>query len=95
MRGTMNVESKEGTSSTFWFTIFARRVERPSHRPSGKKMPSMALSERVNDARVLLVEDNPVNRMVGLQELIGLTADIASEAPKQSQRWNNDRTIFC
>ncbi|MBU2895154.1 TMAO reductase system sensor histidine kinase/response regulator TorS [Vibrio hepatarius] len=73
MGGTLQLESQIGKGSQFSFSIFL---------PNGKKMlPKQRISGEKHPARVLLVEDNPINSMVaeGFLESLGHQIDIAPD----------------
>jgi PAS domain S-box-containing protein len=77
MGGAAGVESEPGRGSAFWFT--ARLGKRPAAATPfsriGEKMPTI----KVRGLRLLLAEDNPINREVALELLkdMGLTSDHA------------------
>ncbi len=81
MGGDSGVDSVPGVGSTFWFTCRLRRGRGQMPRA----LTPLALdAERLlrrqhGGARVLLVEDNPINRDVAVDLLhgVGLTVDIA------------------
>ena len=66
MGGTAGVDSTPGTGSTFWFT--ARLMKGPRRQDQAiapKAEPAEAiLANRFGDRRILLVEDEPVNREI-------------------------------
>ncbi|NOH72753.1 TMAO reductase system sensor histidine kinase/response regulator TorS [Vibrio pectenicida] len=73
MGGTLRLESQVGKGSQFSFSIFL---------PNGEKMlPKQPISGEKHPARVLLVEDNPVNSMVaeGFLESLGHHIEIAPD----------------
>jgi signal transduction histidine kinase len=87
MDGEIGVESVHGEGSTFWFRIPLR----PVAAAAGEQIPSIAAASEapgngaapgsLGGARLLAVEDNPVNQVVLLAQLdaLGLTADLAPD----------------
>ncbi len=75
MGGTIGVDSEPGLGSTFWFTAVFDKVEQSAPQPAS--LPKERLGKSfVSGARILVVEDNPVNREVLLAQLsvLGLQA---------------------
>jgi PAS domain S-box-containing protein len=70
MGGKAGVDSQPGQGSTFWISIPMRQTAGVIAAPDSEAVPDVQLS-----GRVLLVEDEPINREIGceLLELIGLT----------------------
>ncbi len=87
MEGVLGVDSVEGKGSQFWFTA--------SFQCSDKKPPVRAelIPKNITippDAKVLLVEDNPINQMVAqkMLEKVGLKPVLANNGVEAMQRLN-------
>jgi signal transduction histidine kinase/CheY-like chemotaxis protein len=83
MDGEVGVDSTPGKGSCFWFTA---RLERghgivPSMPVADDEQAETRLRRDHHDARLLLAEDNPINREVALEMLfgVGLTVDTAED----------------
>jgi PAS domain S-box-containing protein len=74
MGGDIGFDSIEGQGSTFWFEIAAPEAVRPA------PMEPVA-SGRLEGLKVLVVEDNPANRMIvrKILENLGATVDVAED----------------
>jgi two-component system, sensor histidine kinase and response regulator len=85
MGGTIGVESRPGAGSEFWFTVSFGRETEQSANPMVAPSPD-APSETAKAAapgpraRLLVVEDNPVNQKVAVRmvEKLGYRADVAA-----------------
>ncbi len=79
MGGDAGADSVPGRGSTFWFTARLARGQATQRQAVLKSDAAAVLRRQYADARLLLVEDNAINREVALDLLrdAGLTADTA------------------
>ena len=87
MEGDVGVESQPGKGSTFWFTARLKRLAK-SVKPERSTSPALSASEIEQQLilqgigrRILLAEDNPINREVALYLLsdVALSVDVAED----------------
>ena len=84
MGGTLGLDSVEGEGSSFWFTAKLETAAEKHVTP----LDTVASNEGLQlNARILLVEDNPVNQMVAqkMLERIGLKATLANNGVEALQ----------
>jgi PAS domain S-box-containing protein len=83
MKGECGVDSQQGVGSTFWFTAVLHRGHGvlPSIADESSSTAEELLRRHHRGARVLLVEDNEVNREVAMAMLhgVGLDVDVAAD----------------
>lgn len=78
MNGEIGVTSTVGEGSTFWFTMVVDQTEQPEPKADMSAvvddiaLESRQAPESPNGIRVLLAEDNPVNRMLIVSMLSGM-----------------------
>ncbi len=90
MGGTIGVDSKEGEGSTFAFTLrLPPAPQQAEEKPAG--LPVRAAS--ANPGKVLLVEDNAVNRLVMTRALerLGCAVRQAASGEEALDLWQDDR----
>jgi hypothetical protein len=83
MDGDIGVDSAPNVGSTFWFTANLQKVLSDA-RPVARQLrmsSETTLRERYSGTRVLLVEDEPINREVSMSllEEAGLSVDLAED----------------
>jgi two-component system sensor histidine kinase/response regulator len=99
MGGEVGVKSTVGEGSTFWFSVkLMKRGEADVPAPEIVVNAEAAIRERYSGCRVLVVDDEPINREIALMQLrsAGLVVDIAEDgaaAVAMAQR-NSYAAIF-
>jgi signal transduction histidine kinase/CheY-like chemotaxis protein len=83
MGGTAGVTSAAGKGSTFWFTAVLSKTQHSAEEPVKARVETAEQVIRRDHAgkRILLAEDEPINREVGvmLLEDVGLRVDLAED----------------
>ena len=87
MGGILGVDSVEGEGSQFWFTA---RFQCSDKKPENQPVLSSETSSAPLDAKILLVEDNPINQMVAqkMLEKVGLKPKLANNGVEAIQLLN-------
>ncbi|MCM8610662.1 PAS domain S-box protein [Accumulibacter sp.] len=90
MGGEAGVESAPGEGSTFWFTARLQRGHgiAPVAPAVGADESDRALRRLCRGARLLLVEDHPINRQVALEQLedVGFAVDTAENGSEAAAK---------
>ena len=85
MGGDAGVASAPGAGSTFWFTVRLKKgaalVEAQAASTSAAGSDEIVLARDYAGRRILLAEDEPINREIALENLqaVGLTVDAAED----------------
>ena len=89
MNGEVGVQSLLGVGSTFWMTARLSKIADnakvlTTSDASGRDAPDRILAQRYRGVRVLLAEDDPVNREVAMDLLsaVGLRVDVADNGER-------------
>jgi len=96
MGGNVGVRSAPGVGSTFWMTArlatVGAQAESDAH-PAPLPVPEDSITERHAGARVLLVDDDPVNQEVTLALLrrLRLAVDVVSDGQQALERVRSER----
>ncbi|PKO40804.1 MAG: hypothetical protein CVU30_15600 [Betaproteobacteria bacterium HGW-Betaproteobacteria-3] len=91
MGGEVGVDSREGEGSLFWFEIDVAVGSENSSQCLSATQP--ALPTRFDGKRVLVVDDEPINRII-LEQMLGelqLTVDMAEDGEQAIQQARNHR----
>jgi len=90
MGGEAGVDSRPGEGSTFWFVVRLEMAPVAGEAPSeiATEVPEEILCRHCTGKRVLLCEDNPINREVALEllEYAGLAVDVAENGAEAVQQ---------
>lgn len=91
MGGKIDVESAEGRGSTFFFTLRLEAASEPA--PIAEPKPVLAVERLLGNARVLVADDNAVNRavMTAMLGRIGITPLVVDGGPPALEALRRDR----
>lgn len=87
MGGTVGVSSVEGQGSTFWFTAQLQVAALPEMLPLAPGAPAPAPAADLMGVRVLVVDDNDINREIakGVLEHAGVRVELANDGEQALQ----------
>ena len=99
MGGAIQVDSREGAGSTFSFTVIFQPAANGSDGAANDAAPRIPRASTARHARILVAEDNPVNRMVVMAQLgkLGYGADAVTngaEAIEAVERGGYDLVLM-
>jgi signal transduction histidine kinase/ActR/RegA family two-component response regulator len=99
MGGVAGAESTEGVGSTFWFTAKLKKSDGATIAPTAEAVDAEAeIRRRYASQRILVVDDEPVNREVAQIQLefVDLVADAAEDGAEavEMARKNSYAAIF-
>jgi signal transduction histidine kinase/ActR/RegA family two-component response regulator len=90
MGGEAGVESEFGKGSTFWINVRLKKGSQAGEMPAATREPPSAeqVNERLAGKRVLVVEDEPINREITTLMLneLGLLTDVAGDGAEALER---------
>jgi signal transduction histidine kinase/CheY-like chemotaxis protein/HPt (histidine-containing phosphotransfer) domain-containing protein len=91
MGGTIGVDSRVGVGSTFWFELRLPEGMALSSTPTGALLPIIAAS--ADQVRLLVVEDDPINRRVLVSQLqsLGLRPEAVDTGTKAIEAYRAGR----
>lgn len=96
MQGSVGFDSQVGVGSTFWFTMRLKKMARPTkaglHEPEQNLRTADLLTKHFQGAKILIAEDNEINRMVVEEVLmdIGLNIDYAVDGKEALEKAMNE-----
>lgn len=96
MGGQIVVESKEKQGATFVFTICVRAHEEDNHRLREEQQNSKYRVRGVNQPRIMIVDDHPINRklMDSMLGKMGLRADMAENGKQAVDLAASSKTSY-
>jgi len=89
MGGSVGARARSGGGSVFWCSIPMRAGSLPEPGPEPDQGLLDAKAKALQGARILLVEDNPINQMVAQRMLLrlGCVVDLAANGEQAIEKW--------